>query len=129
MPLYGHELSESLDPLSAGLSFAVKPEVKDFIGKEALRAKPLPPPKQRIGLVLAGRRIAREGAKVLAGQVEVGEVTSGTFSPTLEQPIAMAYIDRAAAIVDAKVEVDIRGQSERATIVPLPFYRRTRSRS
>lgn len=125
MPLYGHELSESIDPISAGLSFAVKPLAKDFIGKTALLAKPQPPVKQRVGLVLAGRRIAREGAQVLAGQVDIGEVTSGTFSPTLEKPIAMAYIERAAAILGANVEVDIRGQSERATIVKLPFYRRS----
>ncbi|MBC7818311.1 MAG: glycine cleavage system aminomethyltransferase GcvT [Planctomycetaceae bacterium] len=127
MPLYGHELSESLDPISAGLSFAVKPQAKDFIGKAALLAKPQPPAKQRVGLVLAGRRIAREGAQVLAGQVDIGEVTSGTFSPTLEKPIAMAYLAREAAILDANVEVDIRGQSERATIVKLPFYRRPRA--
>lgn len=124
MPLYGHELSESIDPISAGLSFAVKLDAKDFIGKAALLAKPQPPVKQRVGLVLAGRRIAREGAQVLAGQVGIGEVTSGTFSPTLEKPIAMAYLERAAAIFDANVDVDIRGQSERATIIKLPFYRR-----
>ena len=124
MPLYGHELSESIDPISAGLSFAVKPQAKDFIGKVALSSKPQPPAKQRVGLVLEGRRIAREGAQVLAGQVAIGEVTSGTFSPTLEKPIAMAYVSREAAILDATVDVDIRGQSERATIVKLPFYRR-----
>lgn len=127
MPLYGHELSESLDPISAGLSFAVKPQAKDFVGKAALIVQPQPPAKKRVGLVLAGRRIAREGAQVLAGQVDIGEVTSGTFSPTLEKPIAMAYLAREAAILDANVEVDIRGQSERATIVALPFYRRPRS--
>lgn len=126
MPLYGHELSESIDPISAGLSFAVKPQAKDFIGKSALLAMPQPPAKQRVGLLLAGRRIAREGSQVLAGQIDIGEVTSGTFSPTLEQPIAMAYLERAAAILDANVEVDIRGQSERATIVKLPFYRRAK---
>ena len=124
MPLYGHELSESIDPISAGLSFAVKPQSKDFIGKSALLSKPQPPTKKRVGLVLAGRRIAREGTQVLAGQVDIGEVTSGTFSPTLEKSIAMAYIDREAAILGANVELNVRGQSERATIVELPFYRR-----
>lgn len=124
MPLYGHELSESIDPISAGLSFAVKPHAKDFIGKAALLAKPQPPAKQRVGLMLAGRRIAREGTHVFAGQVQVGEVASGTFSPTLEKSIAMAYLAREAAIVGANVELDVRGQSERATIVELPFYRR-----
>lgn len=127
MPLYGHELSESIDPFTAGLSFAVKPQAKDFIGKAALLAMPQPPAKQRIGLMLAGRRIAREGTQVLAGQVAIGEVTSGTFSPTLEKSIAMAYVARAAAVVGANVEVNVRGQCERATIVELPFYRRARS--
>jgi aminomethyltransferase len=126
MPLYGHELSESLDPLTAGLSFAVKPQAKDFIGKAALLVKPQPPDKKRVGLVLAGRRIAREGTPVLAGQVTIGEVTSGTFSPTLEQPIAMAYVAREAAQVGSHVELMVRGQSESATIVELPFYRRAK---
>jgi aminomethyltransferase len=126
MPLYGHELSESLDPFTAGLSFAVKPQAKDFLGKAALLAMVQPPARQRVGLVLAGRRIAREGTQVLAGQVDIGEVTSGTFSPTLEQSIAMAYVDRAAAVVGANVELNVRGQGERAKLVELPFYRRTR---
>ena len=127
MPLYGHELSESLDPISAGLSFAVKLQTKDFIGRNALLTKPQPPAQKRVGLVLAGRRIAREGAQVLAGQVDIGEVTSGTFSPTLEKSIAMAYIAREAANVGARVAVDVRGQSESATIIELPFYRRVRA--
>ena len=127
MPLYGHELSESLDPISAGLSFAVKSQTKDFIGKDSLLAKPQPPSQKRVGLVLAGRRIAREGAQVLAGQVDIGEVTSGTFSPTLEKSIAMAYVARDAAVIGARVAVDVRGQSETATIVELPFYRRQRA--
>ena len=127
MPLYGHELSDSIDPISAGLSFAVKSQTKDFIGKDSLLAKPQPPAQKRVGLVLAGRRIAREGAQIFAGPVDLGGVTSGTFSPTLEKSIAMAYIARAAAIIGANVEVDIRGQREQATIVELPFYRRLRS--
>jgi aminomethyltransferase len=77
--------------------------------------------------MLESRRIAREGAQVLAGQVGIGEVTSGTFSPTLEKSIAMAYLAREAASIGARVAVDVRGQSESATIVELPFYRRPRS--
>ena len=126
MPLYGHELSETIDPISAGLSFAVKPQAKEFIGKSALLSKPQPPAKKRVGLLLAGRRIAREGTQVLAGQIDIGEVTSGTFSPTLEKSIAMAYVEREAAILGANVELEVRGQCERATIVELPFYRRTK---
>jgi aminomethyltransferase len=131
MPLYGHELNESLDPLTAGLSFAVKPQAKDFIGKSAMLAVPKPPARQRVGLVLAGRRIAREGAAVFPTgaapePAPIGEVTSGTFSPTLEQSIAMAYLRRESAVVGANVEIDVRGKREPATIVELPFYRRTK---
>lgn len=130
MPLYGHELSESTDPITAGLSFAVKPSSKEFIGKSALLSKPQPPAKRRVGVVLVGRRIAREGSLVYATGVPadaapMGEVTSGTFSPTLEKSIAMAYVARESAVIGANVEVDVRGKREPATIVELPFYRRS----
>jgi glycine cleavage system T protein (aminomethyltransferase) len=127
MPLYGHELSESIDPLTAGLSFAVKLKAGDFIGKAALAAvKASGIHTQRVGLELAGKRIAREGAAVFIADREVGKVTSGTFSPTLQRPIAMAYLDSEAAKTGDAVEIDIRGKRESATIVELPFYRRPR---
>ena len=98
MPLYGHELDETIDPLTAGLSFAVKLNAGDFIGKTALVAiKAAGIHKKRIGLALSGKRIAREGAAILVGGREVGKVTSGTFSPMLEMPIAMGYVDSEAA--------------------------------
>ncbi|HLQ45576.1 MAG TPA: glycine cleavage system aminomethyltransferase GcvT, partial [Planctomycetaceae bacterium] len=130
MPLYGHELSEATDPITAGLAFAVKPQSKDFIGKSALLAMPQPPAKRRVGLVLSGRRIAREGSQVFAGETSepaevIGEVTSGTFSPTLEKSIAMAYVAREFAVIGRSIEVDVRSKREPATIVELPFYRRS----
>ncbi len=124
MPLYGHELSETIDPLTAGLSFAVKTAAKEFIGRAALLAKPQPAAKVRVGIVLAGRRIAREGSTVFVAEVRVGDVSSGTFSPTLEKPIAMAYVDRSLAATGTSVLVDVRGQREPGTVVALPFYRR-----
>ncbi len=132
MPLYGHELSEATDPITAGLSFAVKLTSKEFIGKNALLSKPQPPSKRRVGVVLAGRRIAREGSQIYAvaavgdssATAPIGEVTSGTFSPTLEKTIAMAYVTRDATSVGANFEVDVRGKREAAKIVELPFYRR-----
>jgi len=125
MPLYGHELTESIDPLTAGLGFAVKLDKPDFLGKAALVeiAKRTDRPV-RVGLQLSGRRIAREGAAVFAGETRLGEVTSGTFSPTLEQAIAMAYVPPSHAALGAAVEVDIRGKREAATVVKLPFYQR-----
>ena len=125
MPLYGHELSESIDPLTAGLSFAVKRKAEDFVGKAALAAiKSGGVHRERVGIELAGRRIAREGAALFFNGRQIGQVTSGTFSPTLQKPIAMAYIDKGAAAVGQSVEVDIRGKREPATLVSLPFYRR-----
>ncbi|MDZ4688385.1 MAG: glycine cleavage system aminomethyltransferase GcvT [Planctomycetaceae bacterium] len=125
MPLYGHELTESIDPLTAGLQFAVKLDKPDFIGKAALVeiAKRTDRPV-RVGLQLAGRRIAREGAAVFVGDTRLGEVTSGTFSPTLDKVIAMAYVVPNFSSIGTAVEVDIRGKREAATVVKLPFYQR-----
>lgn len=124
MPLYGHELSEALDPLTAGLAFAVKLE-KDFVGKDALVSrKQQPSGVVRVGLRLTTRRIAREHSDVYWGGRKIGVVSSGTFSPTLEQSIAMAYLESVCAKEGTLVEVDIRGKRESATIVPLPFYKR-----
>lgn len=126
MPLYGHELSETIDPLTAGLKFAVKLQAGDFIGRDSLiERQSAGNSRVRVGLELSCRRIAREGADVLLDETVIGEVTSGTFSPTLQKPIAMAYVDKRNSEAGATVTVDIRGKRESATIVELPFYRRT----
>jgi len=126
MPLYGHELDESFDPFTAGLSFAVKLDAGDFVGRNALvTAKAKTNRPRRIGLVLEGRRIAREESPIFAQQNEVGRVTSGTFSPTMEKAIAMAYVDPAQAEPGNKLEVDIRGKRVPAKVVKLPFYSRS----
>src|SRR5690606_18780847 len=110
----------STDPFTAGLGFGVKLQAGDFLGKEALqRLKQQPSTHKRVGLVLEGRRIAREGSAVLADGTQVGRVTSGTFSPTLEKSIAMASIERVVAGEEAELTVDIRGQQVPARIVPL----------
>ena len=125
MPLYGHELDEHTDPYTAGLGFAVKMEADEFIGREAvLAARDRDGRRRRVGLRLEGRRIAREGASVFSDASAVGEVTSGTFSPTLEMAIAMAYVEPAVAELGTAVEVDIRGKRVPAEVVKLPFYRR-----
>jgi aminomethyltransferase len=127
MPLYGHELSEEIDPFQAGLGWAVKMDKGDFIGREALthrRGEPLP---RRVGLELEGKRIAREGAAVCVDGKPIGQVTSGTFSPTLTKTIAMAYVGPAHAAVGTACAVEIRGKMEPARIVALPFYRRSQS--
>jgi aminomethyltransferase len=125
MPLYGHELTEETDPFQAGLAWAVKMEKGDFVGREALaRRRADPALRRRVGLELEGKRIAREGAPVLHDGREAGKVTSGTFAPTLERSIAMAYVDPALTAAGATCAVDVRGKPEPARVVPLPFYRR-----
>jgi aminomethyltransferase len=128
MPLYGHELSEEIDPFQAGLDFAVDLEGRTFTGREALlerrRDASLP---RRIGLVLAGRRAARQADEVWQGGERVGKVSSGSFSPTLERPIAMAYVAAQAAAEGTALEIDVRGRREPAVVAPLPFYRRKRT--
>jgi len=124
MPLYGHELTEEVDPYSGGLGWAVKLNKGDFVGRDPLVLRNESPPLARIGLVLDGKRIARQGAKVLSGEREVGLVTSGTFSPTLQASIAMALVGPDARAVGSPVSVDVRGHRESARVVKLPFYKR-----
>jgi aminomethyltransferase len=125
MPLYGHELNESIDPLQAGLSWAVKMEKGEFLGREALlRRKDDPNLPVRAGLEMAGKRPAREGCPVLHQGQPIGTVTSGTFGPTVQKAIAMAYLRRDLAQPGTRLDVDIRGKLEPASVVPLPFYSR-----
>ncbi len=125
MPLYGHELNEDIDPFQAGLSWAVKLDKGDFRGRDALlRRKEDASLRKRVGLELAGKRIALEGATVSANGTEIGKVTSGTFAPSLHKTIAMAYVDPPLAAVGTACQVDIRGGAEAARVVALPFYKR-----
>jgi aminomethyltransferase len=122
MPLYGHEMTEAIDPLSAGLGWAVKLD-KDFIGRDALKTKTIT--HTRVGLELEGKRAAREGSAVLAlDGTSLGTVSSGSYAPWLEKSIAMAMLPKTHASVGTKLEVDIRGSRTPAQIVPLPFYKR-----
>lgn len=130
MPLYGHELSESVNPWEAELAFAVNLAGRTFVGRDALERSQTAPARRRVGLTLDGKRVPREGYAVYASGASepAGTVTSGTFSPTLNRPIAMAYVRREVLESGASLEIDIRGQREPARIVPLPFYSRTRGK-
>ncbi len=124
MPLYGHELNEQTDPLSAGLGWAVKFD-KEFVGRKALQQ--LPPGRPvRVGLELDGKRAAREGSVVFADGSAIGTVTSGSFVPHLQKSIAMAYLPKGFAAVGTRVLIDLRGTKVDATVVPLPFYKRSK---
>jgi aminomethyltransferase len=129
MPLYGNELTRETTPFDAGLGRLValdKPE--GFVGHEALRErKAQPPTRTLVGLVSDGRRAPRHGYQVLNAEgAPVGAITSGAPSPTLGHAIAMAYVDPRHGEVGAQVQVDIRGRHQAASVVELPFYRRTK---
>jgi len=127
MPLYGHELNEDLNPLQAGLKFAVSLDKAPYPGRDEIRRaaedRSLP---RLVGLELEGKRSAREGHAILAEGQTIGRVTSGTFSPTFQKPLAMGYVGPAHTKPGTKLQVDIRGQVAAATVVRLPFYRRAK---
>jgi aminomethyltransferase len=125
MPLYGHELTEQISPYEAGLGFAVHLDGRQFPGRDALAARKENPPRVRIGLRLDGKRVPREHYKILQGDKIVGEVSSGTFSPTFEKPIAMGFVTPDAAVLGGELNIDLRGKSLPATVVELPFYKRS----
>lgn len=126
MPLYGHELSESVDPIRAGLAWAVKFDKGDFIGKEAIQKAAADGTKPvRVGLEIEGKRAAREGCPITdADGATVGAVTSGSLCPWLDKSLAMGYVSPARASVGSALDVDVRGTKLPATVVPLPFYKR-----
>ncbi len=126
MPLYGHELNEDINPVQAGLGFAINLKDREFVGKSAIVGfKADENQLVRVGFELEGKRAAREGCQVILDGIEVGEITSGTTSPTLEKPISMGYVRREASEVGTKVEIINRGKSGNATVVGLPFYQRS----
>ena len=126
MPLYGNELGPDTTPFEAGLGRVVKlAKAGDFVGRAALeKASAEGPRKLLVGLVVRGRGIARHGYDVFVGDRRIGVVTSGTQSPTLGLPIAMAYVTPSEAEPGTIVDVSIRDQRVPAEVVPMPFYRR-----
>ncbi|MDH3716884.1 MAG: glycine cleavage system aminomethyltransferase GcvT [Planctomycetota bacterium] len=125
MPLYGHEIDETISPLQAGLDFAVDLENRQFPGRDALaRIQDGPALPRRVGLECSGRRVPRDGYAITRDGEQVGVVTSGGFSPTLQKPIAMGYVAPAASDVGTQLSIDVRGRGEPARVVKLPFYQR-----
>lgn len=125
LPLYGHDLTDEIDPVSAGLAFTISKRRRVDAGfpgaARILELLDTGPRAVRVGLALEGRMAAREGASVLSADQEVGTVTSGGFSPSLQRPIAMAYVDAALAQPGTRLELDNRGRRLLAAVVPLPF--------
>jgi aminomethyltransferase len=125
MALYGQDIDDSTTPLEAGLGWLVHLDTKgDFIGREVLtQQKAQGVPRKLVGLQTQGRNIARHGYPVLSSDQVVGEVTSGTLSPTLGYPIALAYVPTQLATLKQQLDVEIRGKAYPAIVVKRPFYR------
>lgn len=120
MPLYGHEMDETVSPLETGLGFAVKLG-KDFIGRDALAAQD-PPRRTRVGLAVTGRGIVRERCPVFRDGARIGETTSGTHAPYLGRGVAMALVGAGSCAAGDAVEAEVRGRRVAMEVVPLPFY-------
>jgi aminomethyltransferase len=126
LPLYGHEISDTINVWEAGLDRFCRMEKPEFIGRAALeKAKAEGVKRTLVGLEMVDRGIARDGYKVLddSGR-EIGYVTSGSPAPFLKKNIALAYLPRGHAALGATAKVEIRGQGVKAQVVPTPFYKR-----
>ena len=125
LPLYGHDLTTEIDPVSAGLGFALskkRREAGGFMGHQACAVKLGDGcASTRVGLSVEGRMPAREGAPVYAGETLVGKVTSGGFSPTLQRPIAMAYVGAEYSAEGTSLEIEVRNKRLPAKVSPMPF--------
>jgi aminomethyltransferase len=128
MALYGHEIDDSTTPLEAGLSWVVKLGKGDFLGRDVLAFQQAEGVKTKlVGFEMLGRGIGRQGYAVLDpdGQ-EVGTVTSGTFSPTFQKALGMAYVPVGLDTPGTRLALDVRGKPVEAQVVALPFYTRAR---
>ncbi|MFQ5453661.1 MAG: glycine cleavage system aminomethyltransferase GcvT [Candidatus Zixiibacteriota bacterium] len=124
MLLYGNDIDETTSPVEAGLSWIVDFE-KDFIGKEVvIRQKREKPKRRLVCLELEGKVFPRTGYDIFDGSIPIGKITSGTFSPSLQKPIALGYLLREKARVGNVVEVVIRNKRFKATVVKPPFYKK-----
>jgi aminomethyltransferase len=123
--LYGHELDEQTNPLEARLGWTVKLNKGDFIGRNSLlQVKEQKPQRLLVGVELLERGVARGGCVLYDQERRLGELTSGSHSPTLRKNIGMGYVEAASAVTGKQLQVDIRGKRVAAQIVALPFYKR-----
>jgi aminomethyltransferase len=123
--LYGNDIDASTNPLEAGLGWVVKPGKGDFIGRDAIeRVRAHGPTRKLVGLEMADRVIARHGYAVTTpdGRATIGVVTSGSYGPSVDKSIALAYVDVAHAAVGTDVGVQVRGQARPGRVVKTPFY-------
>src|SRR6266571_2112309 len=120
--LYGNDIDETTSPLEAGLGWVVKPAKGDFIGRAAIeKVRAAGVTRRLVGFEMAERAVARHGYRMSKDGAEVGVVTSGSFSPSLERCIGMGYLRADLAPAGTELDVDIRGQAHRARVAKTPF--------
>ncbi len=125
MTLYGHEIDRTTTPWEAGLDWIVKLDKGEFVGRETLtEARAAGTTRHLVGYEMVDRGIARQGHKLMKDGREIGFVTSGTFSPTFEKALGMAYVESGLEAPGTEIQIDVRGRALGARIVPLPFYKR-----
>ena len=121
--LYGNDIDATTTPLEAGLSWVVKPAKGDFIGRVAIeRVRAAGVARRLVGLEMADRVVARHGYPVLKDGRRTGVVTSGSYGPSVDKSIALAYVEAAQAAVDTPLAVEVRGQGRQARVVRTPFH-------
>jgi aminomethyltransferase len=128
MPLYGHEIDATHNPIEAGLEFGVsfKPEKGDWIGRAALEKVAQKKSRHLVGIKTDGPRVPRQGYELVAGGEKIGYVVSGSVSPTVKSNIGTCYVPVAHGKPGDPVEIDIKGKRQAATYCTLPFFSRTR---
>ncbi|MCK9409224.1 MAG: glycine cleavage system aminomethyltransferase GcvT [Bacteriovoracaceae bacterium] len=123
--LYGNDIDQTTNPIEGGLGWITKLAKADFVAKSVLeRTKADGPKRKLVGMMLTEKAVPRHGYPLLVNGANVGVVTSGTFSPSLEKGIALGYVDQPHTEVGSKIQIDVRGKSVEATVVALPFLKK-----
>ena len=121
--LYGNDIDRTTNPLEAGLGWVVRPAKGEFIGKDAIeRVRAAGPRRRLVGIEMADRAVARHGYPVVKDGRAIGVVTSGSYGPSVDRSIALAYVESAHAATGTELGVEIRGQVRPARVVRTPFY-------
>jgi aminomethyltransferase len=123
--LYGNDIDQTTNPIEGGLGWITKLAKGDFIAKPILEKTKAEGPKRKlVGMMLAEKAVPRHGYPLMANGGNIGVVTSGTYSPSLEKGIAMGYVERQHAEIGSKIQIDVRGKFVDATVVALPFLKK-----
>ncbi|MDU2064157.1 MAG: glycine cleavage system aminomethyltransferase GcvT [Sporomusaceae bacterium] len=124
-PLYGHELTAEITPIEAGIGFFVKVDKENFNGKEVLaKQKQTGPRRKLVGIEMVGRGVARAEYPVFCGEARIGQITTGSYGPSLDKNLGLALINSAYTQIGQELFVEIRGKKIAAQVISKPFYKR-----